>query len=141
MYREFFHSLEGLGDQERLPLNEVIENMPFDGSGLLPVITQDAESKDVLMFAWMNRESLEVTLATGRMTYWSRSRNKLWAKGESSGHTQTLISMAFDCDGDAILCNVVQAGPACHTGRPDCFYLQVDLENQQVVIKGDRPKT
>ncbi len=140
MYHEFFHSLESLSDKDSVPLATVIERLPFNESGLIPVITQDASSKDVLMFAWMNKESLELTLSTRRMTYWSRSRNQLWAKGETSGHTQRLISMSFDCDGDAILCLVEQSGAACHTGRPDCFYLQVDIEKQQVIIAGDKPE-
>jgi len=89
------------------------------------------------MFAWMNVEALEHTLSSRRMTYWSRSRNKLWIKGESSGHTQALVSMSFDCDGDTILCQVEQSGAACHTGRPNCFYLDVELEQKQVRIRGN----
>jgi len=140
MYREFFQALESLADQESLPLDEVIENLSFDDNQLVPVITQDANSKDVLMFAWMNKESLRRTLATRRMTYWSRSRQDFWVKGETSGHTQELVSMAFDCDGDAILCMVDQSGAACHTGRPDCFYLKVDIEGNRVLIVGDTPE-
>ena len=139
MFREFFHSLENRSDGDRLPLSTVIERLSFNDSGLIPVITQDARSKEILMFAWMNKESLEITLSTKRMTYWSRSRQQLWIKGETSGHTQNLVSMAFDCDGDAVLCLVDQSGAACHTGRQDCFYLKVDLEKQQVVIAGDAP--
>lgn len=104
---------------------------------MIPVITQDADSKDVLMFAWMNKEALQRTLRDNQMTYWSRSRESFWVKGESSGHTQALVSMAFDCDGDVVLCQVKQQGAACHTGRRDCFYLQVDSDNQCVVIKGE----
>ena len=137
MFRQFFHSLEQLPDGQRLSLETVIEHLAYDASGLIPVITQDAKSKDVLMFAWMNRQSLELTLSTKRMTYWSRSRQQLWKKGETSGHVQQLVSMAFDCDGDAIVCLVEQSGAACHTGRNDCFYLKVDLENNTVVIEGE----
>lgn len=104
---------------------------------MIPVITQDADSKDVLMFAWMNKEALQRTLRDNQMTYWSRSLESFWVKGESSGHTQALVSMAFDCDGDVVLCQVKQQGAACHTGRRDCFYLQVDSDNQCVVIKGE----
>ena len=100
------------------------------------MITQDANSKDVLMMAWMNKTALEKTLATGRMIYWSRSRDKLWEKGLTSGHIQELVSMAFDCDGDAILCQVKQTGAACHTGRPNCFYLKVNRALNQVQIIG-----
>jgi phosphoribosyl-AMP cyclohydrolase len=117
-----------------------INELAFNQDGLIPVITQDAESKNVLMFAWINRESLEVTLDTGRMTYWSRSRQQLWKKGESSGHIQSLVSMSFDCDGDCILCLVDQAGPACHTGRPNCFYLSVNADDNKVVVVGDMPQ-
>ncbi|MCP3906729.1 MAG: phosphoribosyl-AMP cyclohydrolase [Oceanicoccus sp.] len=141
MYRKFFHSIENLSDKDSLSLNTVIENLSFNDSKLIPVITQDAESKEVLMFAWMNREALEQTLETKRMTYWSRSRQQLWVKGETSGHSQTLVSMAFDCDGDAVLCLIDQSGAACHTGRPDCFYLKVDTEKQRVLISADASKT
>ena len=137
MYNEFFQSIENLADKESLPLDDVIKNLSFNGSGLLPVITQDAETKDILMFAWMNKESLEQTLLTRRMTYWSRSRQQLWIKGETSGHTQNLVSMAIDCDGDTILCLVNQSGAACHTGRPNCFYLDVDIDGNQIVINGN----
>ncbi len=84
------------------------------------------------MHAWMNRAALEKTLSTGRMTYWSRTRNAFWMKGETSGHIQKLVTIRFDCDGDTILCLVEQLGSACHTGRPNCFYLQVDRESQTV---------
>ena len=139
MKRVFFEQLEKAADNTSFNLDEIVDQLAFDEKGLLPVITQDATSKDVLMFAWMNKEALALTLSTSRMTYWSRSRNQLWIKGETSGHTQVLVSMAFDCDGDTILCQVDQTGAACHTGRPDCFYLKVDIENGQVLIDGDVP--
>ena len=137
MFKEFFRSIEGYSDGDRLPISTVLENLTFNEAGLIPVITQDAKTKDVLMFAWMNKEALDMTLSTQRMTYWSRSRNQLWIKGESSGHTQGMVSMAFDCDGDALLCLVNQIGAACHTGRKGCFNLDVDIKEQQIVIKGD----
>ncbi len=136
MYCQFFHSLETKTDGESLPLHEVIENLSFTESGLIPVITQDVESKAVLMMAWMNKEALELSIETGRVTYWSRSRQALWTKGETSGHTQELVSMFFDCDGDSVLCLVNQTGAACHTHRPDCFYLEVDRAEKQVHIVG-----
>lgn len=139
MYREFFNALEHLPDQAEVDLDRVLEQLYFNDDGLIPVITQDATTKDVLMFAWMNKTSLEHTLNTQKVTYWSRSRQQLWVKGESSGHTQTLVSMAFDCDGDTVLCQVEQSGPACHTGRPNCFYLNVDTAHNKVFITGDRP--
>lgn len=139
MKHRYFEKLERLPDLTTLSLDEVIEQLAFNEQGLIPVITQDVETKDVLMFAWMNKLALEKTLSTKRVTYWSRSRKKLWIKGETSGHTQSLVSMAFDCDGDTVLCQVIQSGAACHTGRPNCFYLKVDSEDRQVFISGDAP--
>lgn len=134
MKREYFESVELEPDFTRLPLDEVIKHLAFNDQGLIPVITQDANSKQVLMMAWMNKSSLQATLNSGRMTYWSRSRNALWKKGESSGHWQELVSMQIDCDGDTLLCHVHQTGAACHTGRPHCFYLHVDAQQNQVEI-------
>ncbi len=94
---------------------------------LVAAIAQDAESKDVLMLAWMNQQALAQTLETGRVTYWSRSRNELWEKGLTSGNTQKLVSIAFDCDADAILLQVYQVGVACHTGERTCFHNQIDM--------------
>ena len=139
MKRAYFSQLEYQDDNTQIELSEVIDQLAFDDKGLIPVITQDAQSKDVLMFAWMNKEALLHTLATKRVTYWSRSRQKLWVKGETSGHIQALVSMSFDCDGDAVLCEVEQSGAACHTGRPDCFYLKVDDEHKHVIISGSAP--
>ena len=137
MNRDYFIALENLSNKTPLQLFDVIDHLAFDEQGLIPVITQDASTRTILMFAWMNREALENTIINRRMTYWSRSRQQLWIKGETSGNTQELVSMSFDCDGDAILCLVDQSGAACHTGRPDCFYLQVDLDNKQVLVDGD----
>lgn len=137
MKHNYFISLEHHTHNSRLPLSTVMDQLVYNEQGLIPVSTQDAHTKSVLMFAWMNRDALEKTLSTQRMTYWSRSRQQLWVKGETSGHVQTLISMSFDCDGDVILCEVEQQGAACHTGRPSCFYLNVDTEKQQVIVKGD----
>jgi phosphoribosyl-AMP cyclohydrolase len=97
----------------------------FDAAGLIPVVTQDAETGAVLMLAWMNAEAIRLTLETGRATYWSRSRAALWVKGETSGHTQSVISLRVDCDQDSLLLRVRQSGPACHTGASDCFYRTV----------------
>jgi phosphoribosyl-AMP cyclohydrolase len=136
MYSQFFNALETMPDGTSLALSEVIRHLSFNDSGLIPVITQDASSKMVLMMAWMNLDALEKTLATGRVTYWSRSRQALWIKGESSGHTQELVSMYFDCDGDSVLCLANQTGAACHTHRPDCFYLKVNNEANNVSVVG-----
>jgi phosphoribosyl-AMP cyclohydrolase len=102
----------------------------FNADGLVPVITQRAQTGEVLMFAWMNRETLEQTLATGHVTYWSRSRKKVWRKGEESGHTQRLVEAWIDCDGDVLLMKVDQIGPACHTGAPTCFFRQTGIEQK-----------
>ena len=92
------------------------------GNGLIPVVTQDAESKAMLMLAYANKEALEKTLRTGFAHYWSRSRGKLWMKGETSGHTQKIVRVVADCDYDALLYVVKQKGPACHTGEATCFH-------------------
>jgi len=86
------------------------------------------------MHAWMNQAAIEKTVETRLVTYWSRSRKAFWVKGETSGHTQQLVAMRFDCDGDTILCVVKQIGAACHTGRPNCFYLQVDVDSSVVQL-------
>ncbi|RKY62817.1 MAG: phosphoribosyl-AMP cyclohydrolase [Candidatus Latescibacterota bacterium] len=96
--------------------------LKFDEKGLIPAIVQDVKTGEVLMLAYMNRESLLQTIKTGKMTYWSRSRGKLWVKGETSGHLQLVREVRVDCDGDALLFKVEQIGAACHTGYRSCFY-------------------
>jgi phosphoribosyl-AMP cyclohydrolase len=103
-------------------MNATLDAIAFDANGLVPAIAQQHDTGEVLMLAWMNRESLAETLATGQVCYWSRSRNALWRKGETSGQTQRLVELRLDCDGDAVLLLVAQTGVACHTGRRDCFY-------------------
>jgi len=93
----------------------------YNDDGLVPAIAQEADSGEVLMLAWMNAEALEATLSSGQATYWSRSRGRLWVKGESSGNVQQVRSLSLDCDGDTVLLQVEQTGPACHTGTPTCF--------------------
>lgn len=112
-----------LGTQ--VELSEFLDLVNFNEQGLVAAIAQDKSSGAVLMLAWMNREAITQTLATGQVVYFSRSRQSLWRKGETSGNTQTLESMRFDCDADAILLSVDQTGPACHTNRTHCFYLLV----------------
>ncbi len=99
--------------------------LQFDDRGLIPAIAQDVDSGEVLMMAWMNAAAVAQTLETARVTYWSRSRQSFWIKGETSGHVQELVSMAIDCDRDCLLVQVKQTGPACHTGRRSCFYTDV----------------
>jgi len=101
------------------------QSLSYDNSGLIPAIAQDHASGEVLMMAWMNAESVARTLATGRVTYWSRSRQAFWVKGESSGHVQVLVDFRLDCDRDCLLVLVNQTGPACHTNRRTCFYTAV----------------
>jgi phosphoribosyl-AMP cyclohydrolase len=102
-----------------------IESLLKEGVDLIPVIAQDSTNGEVLMLAYMNRQSLAITIETGRATYFSRSRNELWEKGATSGHTQRVISIAVDCDGDALLMKVEQVGAACHTGDRTCFHREI----------------
>ncbi len=101
------------------------QSLKFDARGLIPVIAQDHGTREVLMFAWMNAEAVARTLATGAVTYWSRSRGAFWVKGDTSGHVQRLVEMRIDCDRDCLLVLVEQTGPACHTNRQSCFYTAV----------------
>lgn len=117
------------------PLKHSLDQLKYNEHGLIPAIAQQFDTHEVLMMAWMNRESIEETLTTGRVCYWSRSRQKFWRKGEESGQVQLLKELRFDCDGDTILVVVDQTGPACHTGRRSCFYNKV--EGEQVVIDSE----
>lgn len=99
-----------------------IQQVAFNSDGLVPVVAQDATTKDVLMLAWMNADALRLSLETGRGTYFSRSRSKLWVKGEESGHVQHVVDIRNDCDSDALVMTVRQHGPACHTGNQSCFF-------------------
>jgi phosphoribosyl-AMP cyclohydrolase len=100
-----------------------------DPSLLIPAIVQDSTSKEVLMLGYMNPESLQMTLSTGKATYWSRSRNELWIKGATSGHFQQVQSISLDCDGDALLLEVIQTGVTCHTGERTCFHTPLELRS------------
>jgi len=112
-----------------------LDEIKWDDNGLVPVITQESETKQVLTLAWMNKESLQLTADTGMATYWSRSRQKLWRKGETSGHEQLVQSIRIDCDADAIVLEVIQKGGiACHTGRHHCFYKKL-LDGEWQVIE------
>ncbi|HQT47694.1 MAG TPA: phosphoribosyl-AMP cyclohydrolase [Acidocella sp.] len=103
-------------------MNELLKKLTFTEDGLIPAIAQQHDTGEVLMMAWMNHDSIQETLRTGQVCYWSRSRAKLWRKGESSGQVQKLVELRFDCDGDTLLLQVDQQGVACHTGRRSCFY-------------------
>lgn len=113
-------------------MTDWLDDINWNSDGLVPAIAQDHKTGRVLMMAWMNREALEETLTTQRVCYYSRSRGKLWRKGESSGQQQQLVSAALDCDGDTLLLQVEQTGPACHTGRRSCFYIAVDGEQASI---------
>ena len=107
-------------------MSDPIATIRFDAAGLVPAIAQQHDTGEVLMLAWMNRDAVAETLATGRATYWSRSRAALWRKGETSGQVQRLVELRVDCDADAVLLRVDQHGVACHTGRRSCFYRAIE---------------
>lgn len=109
--------------------------LKFDDRGLIPAIAQDEVTGEVLMMAWMNAQSITRTMATKRVTYWSRSRQAFWAKGETSGNIQTLVDLRVDCDRDCLLLIVRQKGPACHTDRRSCFYTSVQKGNEVELMK------
>ena len=115
-----------------------MENLKFDANGLIPTIVQDSQTRQVLMMAWMNAESLQKTRQTGETWFWSRSRQALWHKGETSGNTQKVIEIRYDCDGDTLLVLVEPAGPACHTGEMSCFYRSLEKKNQHEGYKGHK---
>ncbi|OPA96860.1 phosphoribosyl-AMP cyclohydrolase [Pseudomonas fluorescens] len=119
----------------RFPLEPVLDALPWNSDGLIAAIAQQHGSGEVLMLAWMNRQALNETLATGQVCYWSRSRQQLWRKGEISGHWQQLVEARLDCDGDAVLLIVDQRGPACHTGRPTCFYNAIDGDYVHIITE------
>jgi phosphoribosyl-ATP pyrophosphohydrolase/phosphoribosyl-AMP cyclohydrolase len=107
---------------QKSQMGVLVQNLKFDANGLIPAIVQDAETKAVLMMAWMNADSLQRTVETGETWFWSRSRGELWHKGETSSNVQKVVELRYDCDGDTLLVLVNPAGPACHTGEYSCFY-------------------
>ena len=109
--------------------SELFTSLKFDATGLIPAIVQDAKTRQVLMMAWMNEESLRRTLEIGQTVFWSRSRQQFWHKGDTSGNTQTVIDLRLDCDGDTLLILVDPAGPACHTGEVSCFFRELTTTN------------
>ena len=115
---------------------DFIKNLKYDDNGLIPAIAQEYKTGEVLMLAYMNKESLKLTVETGKVHYFSRSRQKLWLKGETSGNFQALKSISYDCDGDTLLLKVDQTGPACHTGSKNCFFnTPVDLKEEETEIE------
>jgi phosphoribosyl-AMP cyclohydrolase len=117
-----------------------LDELKWDQDGLIPAIAQDEKTGKVVMFAWMNRESLAMTIEMGRAGYWSRSRQKLWPKGEESGHVQKLKSLRVDCDKDVVLMSIEQIGGiACHTGRESCFYFELQATNDTMSWQAVEP--
>lgn len=116
-------------------LEQVIDKIVFNDAGLVPAIAQQHDTGEVLMMAWMNEQSITETLTSKRVCYWSRSRQELWRKGDTSGHIQNLVDFRFDCDGDALLLIVDQKGPACHTNRPNCFYNRVNDDEIEILTQ------
>lgn len=106
-------------------MTQILEKIKFDQNGLIPAIAQDEKTGEILMMAWMNEESLRLTLTSGYATYFSRSRNALWKKGDTSGHFQQVVSIQADCDFDCLLLKVKQTGAACHTGKRSCFFNEI----------------
>ncbi len=126
MLKISFKALEITKQGDTFNWLDILPHIKYDNNGLIPAIAQQYDTKEVLMMAWMDEKSLLESLETGRVCYWSRSRKSYWRKGEESGQIQLLKSLTFDCDGDTILLQVDQTGPACHTGRKSCFYSQVN---------------
>lgn len=129
-----FKTLEQAATGTTVELQALLDALRFNDAGLVPAIAQQHDSGAVLMLAWMNRSAIEETLATGRVCYYSRSRNALWRKGESSGNQQRLVDLRIDCDGDTLLLLVDQQGPACHTGRHNCFYTRAQNDQAEVFL-------
>ena len=117
--------MKNITDIDGVAVNQLILQLKFDGNGLIATIAQDASSNEVLMLAWMSAESIKASFASGLAVYYSRSRQKLWQKGETSGNIQKIVDFRYDCDNDAILIKVKQTGVACHTGQSNCFYKTV----------------
>jgi len=118
---------------ETISRDEFLAAVSFNPDGLVAAVAQDHKTGKLLMLAWMNQEALRLTLDTGDVTYWSRSRNELWRKGATSGHTQKLVEAYIDCDGDALLLKVEQTGAACHTGNRTCFFRKLEQERKCVL--------
>jgi phosphoribosyl-AMP cyclohydrolase len=138
MSATLFNQLETAARGESRALPDVLDALRFGDDGLIPAIAQQHDTGEVVMVGYMNRATLEETLTTGRACYYSRSRKRVWRKGEESGNIQTLRELRVDCDGDALLLIVEQTGPACHTGQRSCFYLKVEGDRVTVTDTPER---
>lgn len=119
-------------DQQPTPqLSTSLPTLKFNDAGLIPAIVQDVSTNDVLMMAWMNAESLRRTVELGETVFWSRSRQEYWHKGATSGNTQKVVDLLYDCDGDTLLVKVIPAGPACHTGEQTCFFEHIQVDTSE----------
>lgn len=118
-------------DKQQLSLEQVQGQIHYDEAGLVPAVIQDATTREVLMMAYMNEESLKRSIETGETWFWSRSRQELWNKGATSGNTQSIVSVSYDCDGDTLLIQVLPKGPACHTGEETCFYREIAVPGRE----------
>ena len=119
---------------------ECLDGLKFDANGLIPAVVQDAENLEVLMVAYMNAESIRRTIDTGHVTFWSRSRQEFWVKGQTSGHFQHLVSLQVDCDQDCLLVKVKQDGPACHEGYRSCFFRRISAGGEELDVISERLK-
>lgn len=132
MQKGFWQEVEKLESKTRMALKDILANIRFNEAGLVPVIAQEASTGEVLMLAWANLEALQISLEENTACYFSRSRGKLWRKGETSGQVQKLVGISLDCDADAVLYKVEQKGVACHTGRKSCFYIDINSEFAEI---------
>ena len=132
---DLFKQLETADEGRQTPAQQILDAIKYNADGLVPAIAQQHDTGEVLMQAWMNRDAIAESLQTGRVCYWSRSRQQYWRKGETSGHVQSLIALYVDCDGDSILLKVDQQGPACHTNRRSCYYHRLDTDTATVDSK------
>ena len=121
-----------------MSFQEILSQLKFDDKGLIPAILQDHENGEILMFAFMNKEAVEKTLSGGLATFYSRSRNKMWIKGESSGHTQEVKEVYYDCDNDVLLVKIKQNVAACHTGYRSCFFNKINLKTGKIETVGQK---
>ena len=133
-----FDALADKNIGDTLSTEQLLHQLQFNEQGLIPAIAQQKDTGEVLMMAWMNQASIKESLSTGQVCYWSRSRQQFWRKGESSGNTQKLLSMHTDCDGDTLLLKVDQQGPACHTSRRSCFFIEIEQQQSRITSEPEK---